>query len=267
MGTSFLKKIWRFLDLHSTSILTGVGIAGMVTAIPVAIKCKQKADRLYIQLQTEKTAAGEDPKLTKGEKIKIFGKSYWLVGTIVAISAGCIILSDVKMHGKVNGLKALLVASQDMNENLKAALKEQMEEKEAKSTIDHAEQKYIEQTLEKHKDQPIEISKGGGTQLCCDMWSGRFFYGDAESIRRAFNDLNEQRLNDCFSQATYNDLYFYLGIEPNEIGGEFGWDTAFEESPNGSPTSNVIPDFISGMLEDGTTYLGFRPSISPEAIG
>ena len=260
MKFTFLKKIWRFADVNSPVILSAAGIVGFISAIPIAIKCKAKADRLYIQLQSEKQAAGLDPKLTKGERIKVFVRGYWVTGVVVAVSGACIVLANVKWHGRVAGLKTALLASQGEIETLKETIKEQFDEKQAEKIFDKSEQKQVEKHLA--SEEMIEDTCHG-TQLCCDLWSGRLFYSDIESIRRAFNDLNEQRLRDTTQPVTFNDLYFNLDLEPNEGGGYFGWDAIIELAEGCGPGSNILPDFVSGVTEDGRTYLGFRPTVEP----
>lgn len=267
MKTKFLQAAYKFLNVHSSSLLTAAGIVGFASTIPIAIRCKKKADMLYIQLQTSKAASGLSPVLTKGEKVKIFFQSYWVVGVVFMASAGCVILSDVKMYGKNNALKAGMMALQGEVGTLKDSLKEHLSEKEANDIITKADQQRVKEIYDDVKKRNDVVEESGfGNQLCCDLWSGRFFRSDAESIRRAFNDLNEQRLSDSCFAASVNDLYYYLGLEPNEIGGEFGWDNTFGEALNGNATSNILPNFVSGLLDDGTTYLGFKPSIPPEII-
>ena len=265
MKFTFLKKIWRFADVNSPVILSAAGIVGFISAIPIAIKCKAKADRLYIQLQSEKQAAGLDPKLTKGERIKVFVRGYWVTGVVVAVSGACIVLANVKWHGRVAGLKTALLASQGEIETLKETIKEQFDEKQAEKIFDKSEQKRTEEII-KNTDESLIEHTGYGDQLCCDLLGERLFYSDIEHIRRGYNDFNEQRLNNCFDIMDLNDLYFCLGMRPSKLGEIVGWGDAMEESTTGSPTSNVLPDFVAGMLDDGRTYIGVRPSIEPVPI-
>ena len=255
----------RFMGVHSPCILTAAGLVTMGAMIPTAIKCKGKADRLYIQKQSEKTAAGEDPKLTKREAMALYAKAYWPVALEFGVGAGCIIMSDVKMHGRQNALKAALLASQGELANLREEIRDKLDAKDAEALLDAADQHQAEKTIS-HNDLEtcgfIEDT-GKGSQLCCDLWSGRLFYSDVESIRRAFNDLNEQRLRDCAIPVSFNDLYVYLDLETTEGGAYFGWDAIQEIAEGCGPGSNIMPDFVSGITEDGRTYLGFRPTVEP----
>lgn len=265
MKLGFLRKLWRFADANSPVILSAIGLSGLISAIPIAIKCKAKADRLYIQLQNEKQAKGFDPKLTKGERVKVFIHGYWVTGIVVAVSGACIVLSNIKWHGRVAGLKTLLLASQGEIETLKETIKEQLDEKQAEKIFDKADQKKTEEII-KNTDESLIEDTGYGSQLCCDLLSERLFKSDIEYIRRGYNDFNEKRLSSCFDVSDLNELYFCLGMRPSKLGEMVGWGCAIEESSTGNPTSNVLPDFVAGMLEDGRTYIGVRPSIMPTPI-
>ena len=259
-----LKNIWRFAGVHSPCLLTAGGLITLVSAVPTATKCKGKADRLYIQKQSEKQTAGEDPKLTNKETFGVWAQAYWPVATEVVVGSAMIILSDVKMNGRNNALKVALVASQGEIETLRETIREEMDEKEAQKIFDRADQKASEKIIDREGAHDEEIEKTcHGDQLCCDLWSGRLFYSNVEAIRRAFNDLNEQRLRDTSIPVSFNDLYYYLDLETTEGGGYFGWDAIAEIAEGCGPGSNILPDFVSGITNDGRTYLGFKPTVEP----
>lgn len=254
-ANKFLARGATMAQLHAPGLLTAAGIAGFAVTIPVAISCKKRQDRFYMEAQDEKMQVEGTAELTKGEAFKVWAHAYWPTALTFSVSAACVVSG---LHVSGNRLKiseAALVAAQGEMQNLKETIKEQMSEKESQKIFDKTEQKNAEKHI-KEGEKPIET--GLGSQLCCDLWSGRTFYSDVEHIRRAFNDLNEQRLGDFLSWTSYNDLFYYLGLEGSDAGRLFGWEPSMEGS-----TANILPDFTSGITEDGITYLAFRPSIDP----
>jgi hypothetical protein len=66
------------------------------------------------------------------------------------------------------------------------------------------------------------ILVGGGDVLCYESLSGRYFRGDAETIRRAENEFNRELLNN----RMYCDLnlwFDYIGLDPTGMGAVLGW--------------------------------------------
>lgn len=260
-----LRKGVRLANIHSPAILTAAGIGGFATTLPLVLKGKKKADRLFIEKEAEKKELGENPVLTKKEKAAIYAKSYWPAATSFTVSAGCVIFAHHTQSKRLAVLEAGLVTAQGELVTLKEQLTEALGEKEAKAIIDKAEQSETEKRIKEY-DGTIEKT-GMGNQLCMDLWSGRLFYSDIESIRRAFNDLNAQRLANPVDMTPYNDLFYYLGLESSESGGMFGWDSpTFYMDPKGKTKQDIVPDFVSGITDDGQTYLAFRPSMTPEPL-
>jgi Family of unknown function (DUF6353) len=72
------------------------------------------------------------------------------------------------------------------------------------------------------KTPPPEILVSGpGNVLCCEMWTGRYFISDMESLRKAQNELNARLLKHDY--ATLDDFYYILNIPITTSSGEAGW--------------------------------------------
>jgi hypothetical protein len=57
--------------------------------------------------------------------------------------------------------------------------------------------------------------------LCCELYTGRYFECDMETIRQAVNTVNAEVLHN--NEATLDELYYLIGLEPSEMSGQFGW--------------------------------------------
>jgi hypothetical protein len=72
------------------------------------------------------------------------------------------------------------------------------------------------------KNPPPEILVSGpGNVLCCEMWTGRYFTSDMESLRKAENELNARLLKHDY--ATLDDFYYLLKLPMTTSSGEAGW--------------------------------------------
>ena len=65
------------------------------------------------------------------------------------------------------------------------------------------------------------IIANGGTVLCYDELSGRYFESDVETIRKAENDINAAILS--YMYASLHDLYVALNLPPTPYSSEVGW--------------------------------------------
>ena len=102
--TNFVKGVQNSLIKHSPEILTGIGIAGMITTTILAIKVTPKAVSLIdkeIRRQNrelldeaernDEEVCHQISKLKPIEVVKVTWKCYIPVVTIAAASIGCLI--------------------------------------------------------------------------------------------------------------------------------------------------------------------------------
>ena len=253
-----------FTRQHSPAILTGIGIAGFAAAIPLAISCKRKSDQLHMEAESEKRAKedvsiddAEEIALNKKEKVIIFAKAYWPVGATFAVSTACVILGLRGQMKRTEAVESALVIAQKELYSQRKAIEEELSKTQAQKIIDGAKQDSAQDIISKSDTDSVEKT-GYGNTLCVDLWSGRMFRSDIESIRRAFNDLNAQMIESSDYFTPVNDLYFFLGLEPCDVGRYMGWSypTDYEK---------IYPNFTSGINETtGEPYLAYDFTIRPE---
>jgi Family of unknown function (DUF6353) len=62
---------------------------------------------------------------------------------------------------------------------------------------------------------------GPGNVLCCELFTGRYFASDIESLKKAQNELNARLLKHDY--ATLDDFYYIIGLGTTQYSGEMGW--------------------------------------------
>lgn len=229
---------------HSPEILTGIGIAGMITSTVFAVKATPKALMLLEDARYEK---GDD--LTSVEKVKTCWKCYVPAAVISTASVACLVGAS-SVHIKRN---AALATAYKLSETALTEYKDKVIE-----TIGERKEKTIREKIDKdHVDQnPVSknqvIITNKGNTLCFDYHSGRYFNSDIEGIKKAVNELNKQMLvNDYVS---LNDFYDALNLEHTSMGEELGWRI---------DGGLVDVDFSSQLADDGTPCIVLNYTVVP----
>lgn len=91
-----------------------------------------------------------------------------------------------------------------------------------------------------------------GDVLCYDVFSGRYFKSDIETIRRVENNINGQLNSECY--ASLNEFYAGLGLPPIAAGELVGW----------SDPNSLSVEFGSQLTEKGEPVLTIDFLVSPK---
>lgn len=254
MSKSKMAQLMRVaktsITKHSPEILTGIGIAGMITTTVLAVKATPKAIRLIEEAKEEK---GED--LTKAETIKTCWKAYIPAAATCVASTACLIgSSSVSIRRN-----AMLATAYKLSETAFSEYKEKVVE-----TIGDEKEKIVREKVSEERIKKNPITKNevimtdyGDTQFY-ETLSGRYFKSDIEEIKKVVNYLNKDMLQDMFGTISLNEFYDELELERIDLGDELGWrvDTGLIEidftskiADNGKPC--IVLDYINAP------YYGF----------
>ena len=208
------KNMQHTLGKYSPQILTGIGVAGMITTVVLAVKATPKALEL-IEDKKEELDAG---KLTVVDTVKTAWKPY--VPAVVAgvLSTVCIIGGNAVGTRRTAALAAAYKISETALHEYKDAVVETIGEEKAKEVKEKVAQNKLDKNPVVEK-QIIVTNKG--TFLCYDSLSGRYFQSDMETIRKAQNDINDYLFSEDY--ASLNMFYDFLGLEHTRLGAELGW--------------------------------------------
>lgn len=234
---NIFKSFRRSISKHSPEILTGLGIAGMVTTVVLAVKATPKALKLIEEETTKKindqVEEGKDwedevtVKLTPIETIKVAWKPYIPAAISGVVSVGCLIGAN-SVNAKRNAAlatacqlsaTALSEYKEKVNETVDEETKQIIEDKVAKEKL---KKNPISQKEEKElRDQ--ELILDNHNFLCYDAGGNLYFRSDENSIRAAINKLNE-KMNDGDPYVSLNDLYSELNVRGTDVGELLGWN-------------------------------------------
>lgn len=79
-----------------------------------------------------------------------------------------------------------------------------------------------ERMLEKPLDVENILNPGGGTELCFETLTGRYFYSDVAKIRAAENQFNKELMVE--NQKSLNELFWLLKLPYVGVAEHIGWD-------------------------------------------
>lgn len=237
------------ISRHSPEILTGIGIAGMITTTVLAVKATPKAVRLCEDLRDQREHDGEEEP-TKLEYAKEAWKCYIPAAVTCACSVGCLIgASSVNVRRNAALAAAYTLSDTALREYKEKVIEEIGEKKERAIRDKIAEDHVKQQPVSKNE---VLITEKGNT-LCYDAHSGRYFRSDIDKIKKAENALNKQMLNEMY--VSLNDFYDELGLAHTQMGDDVGWNI-----DNGL----VDIDFSSQIADDGTPCLVIEYSLAPK---
>lgn len=200
---------------YSPEILIGVGVAGYISSIFIAVAASKKADK---EIERKKKELKTDI-LTPKEKFKTTWKYYLPTVAMVVTSTGCIVASD-SIHYKRNlALATACTLSETAFKEYREAVTETVPAKKSQEIMDNVAHRHV-------MDNPVnddEIERTGlGDTLCYEPLSGRYFYSDIEKVKAAINQANKHLLNELY--ISLNDLYSELGLKYNDLGDYVGWN-------------------------------------------
>lgn len=212
--TNFFKSTRNFLGKHSPEILTGIGVAGMITSTVLAVKATPKALQLIEEEQNQ--WAGE---LTVTEKIKVAWKPYIPATLTCVASATCIICASAVNAKRNAALATAYAISERTLVRYRDKVIETLGEKKEKEVRDKIAQDEVNKN--NISNAQVFITSKGNT-LCMDGVSGRYFRSDLDKIQKIVNELNRRMNHENY--ISLDEFYSEVGLESTSISSYVGWN-------------------------------------------
>ena len=245
---SAAEKLRLSLKRHTPGILTGTGIAGMITTTILAVRATPEAMR---RIEAKKRAERER-KLTCAETVQAAGRCYIPAAVTGGASIACLIGASA-MNGRRNAAlaTAYTLAETSLRDYRAKVIETMGERKDAGmlEAIDH------DRVTKNPPEREIQLAEGNGQTLCYDAMFGRYFYSDIETLRRAENKLNRQMTTMNEPYISLHEFYMEIDLPTVEIGDELGWNV----------NKGLIELRFSSQLANGRTpCLVMSYSVAPE---
>lgn len=252
----FIKSAQISLSKHTPEILTGFGIAGMITTTILAVRATPKALVLLqdaeIEKYDEQVKAGAGPDelvgLTPVEVVKTAWKPYIPAAVTCVASVACLIGASsvhVRRH-------AAIATAYKLSETALSEYREKVVEHIGEKKEHTIREKVAEKRV---KDNPASknevIVTGTGDTRFYDPMSGRHFYSTVEKVKKAENDINKRMIHDICGYASLNEFYDEINLPRTDVGDMVGWNTdklidmdvSAQVDDDGQPS--IVLDYLS----------------------
>lgn len=244
---TFIKSTKRIVSKHSPEILTGLGIAGMITSTILAVKATPKALKLMEDARYEK-----EEDLTVKEKVETTWKCYIPSVVLTVVSAGCLVgASSVNLRRNAALATAYKLSETALSE-YKDAIVETVGEEQAKTIKEKVAQKKVDKS-----DQPKSevVMVGEGKVWFLEPISLQYFQSEVETIRKAINDLNYRMINGQEEYITISEFYDEIGVRHSVDTPNLGWNIYRE--------GKIEVDMVATKMENGNPCLMLDYDTSP----
>lgn len=247
--STIVKNVKRVSVKHSPEILTGIGIAGMITTTILAIKATPKALDLIAKAEDEKFDNGHGDELTKMEVVKATWKCYIPAAISGTASIACLIGAN-SVNAKRN---TALATAYKLSEKALVEYKNKVVE-----TIGEKKEKQVREKIAQDKLDENPASKNTviltekGNTLCYDSVSGRYFKSNMDAIQKAINNINRDMTYEMY--VSLSNFYDEIGLEHTSVSDYLGWNM---------DSGLVDIDFDSRITDNGEPCLVLDYRIAP----
>lgn len=217
--TKFIKTSKRFLGKHSPEILTGIGVAGMITSTVLAVTATPKALQLIEERNAIEFEKDEDfIRLGVVETVKTAWKPYVPAALLCVASASCIIGASA-VNAKRN---AALATAYAISERTLIRYRDKVVETIGERKEKEIRDKVAQDEVNKRNFGSQVIITSGGNTLFMDSVSGRTFRSSMDKVNKVVNELN-RRMN-YENYISLDDFYNELGLASTSNSSYLGWN-------------------------------------------
>lgn len=215
-------RVQRLVQENATVILTAGGVVGTVATAVLAGRAGYKAAELIMIAEGERIAnvSNDDviEPLSKTDKVKLVGLQF----APPVLTGGATIASIVMAHRMSASKAAALAAAYGVSQNQLQEYKAKVEEKLGLKKADAIRAEVQQDRVNNNPPGKDVVIIGSGEVLCYDSWSGRYFKGTVEGIRKAENAVNQEIFES--NEAPLKTFYEALDLLPVSMDNELGWN-------------------------------------------
>jgi len=241
---TFMNNVIAMIKRNSTTILSSTAISGVATTAYLTGRASFKAADV-LQRQTNWNDYLERTFKDKAEKLKHDAKLVWKF-YIPAAASGVVTVTCIVGVAKVGNRRALAAqAAFVLTERAYSEYRDKVIEEHGVKKDEKIRASIAEDHIRKSPPTGEVLVTGPGNVLCCELYTGRYFASDMESLRKKVNTLNEYLLR--HDQASLEEWYYMLGLAPTSFSSDLGW----------AADKLLELEFTTVLTDDGRPCLAF----------
>jgi hypothetical protein len=249
----YLRRVEKLVADNSPALLTAVGVTGTISTALLAAKASFKAADLILKEQEWQDLQELGHKLDRKEKFELVWKIYIPPVSTGLVTIVCIVMANRVGHRRAAAVAAAYSISQEAFTEYREKVIEKLGEKAERAVRDEVAQDQVTRHPVNSKEV---IITGNGDVLMRDAYSGRYFKGNVEGIRKAVNDTNQQILG--FGYASLTEFYHVIDLDRTAVSDEVGWKEMFTAEFSAAMTEDNLPCIvISYSVEPVRDYYRF----------
>ena len=240
--TDLNKAIRRNTKAHSSLILSvAAGIGTLTTAYLAGRASFQAAE--VIRKHEEQFPPADNRKERVIDRTKLVWKLYIPPAISAGTTIGCIVFANRVDTKKILAAQTAVAVTQRAYSEYRDKVIEEFGARKDEAIRD---QLASERVMKNPPPAQDILITGPGNVLCCEVYTGRYFASDMETLKRAQNDLNAKLL--AHDYATLNDFYYMIGLGQTSYSSQGGWK------------SNRLMElqFSTILTDDGRPCLSFE---------
>jgi len=241
--SGLVARVTKFAADNSPAILTAIGVTGTIATAYLASKASFQAS--YKIFYEEQDRLGRE--MTTKEVVRSTWKLYVPAAAMGCTTIACIIMANRIGTRRAAAMAAMVAISEKAFDEYKAKVVEKIGERKEQAVRDEIAQDRVTNNPPSRE----VVIMGGGDVLCHDMYSGRYFHSDMETIRKAQNDINGMVLNDMY--ASLSDFYYLIGLTKTGVSDEVGWNV----------DKQLDLKFSATMAENGRPCMTITFAVAP----
>lgn len=221
----FVNKAAQYTDKNSPTILTAMGVVGLITTGVLAFKAGSKAKDVIEEHKKDLKLVKRNDKEAKREVIKETIKD---VAPIIAppvllgaATGACIIGANTISSKRIAMLTTAYTFTEKSLKEWKAKTEEVVGSKKVEDIKTAIAKEDLKNPSPMFSGEKI-INTGKGDIVCRDLYTGKCFYTSTQALDSAILAISSDVVTDMW--ASIDDFYAELGVTECEINKNFGWN-------------------------------------------
>lgn len=236
-----VKAIYH-LKKSSPTLLTITAVAGVGATAYFTAKGTIKAAEA-IHDHESKHGVEESPRERAKVHVRVAWRCYVPAASAAVATVACIVGSNrVGARRAAAAQAGLFIAERTYSEYRQKVVDEFGQRKDDRIREEIAKDRVASTTP---PSQEVLLT-GPGNVLSMELYTGRYFACDMETLRRAQNTLNERLIRHDY--ASLDDFYHLIGLQPTTTSSEVGWKS----------TKMMELNFTTVLSNDGRPCLAFE---------
>lgn len=247
-----MNNLQKFIEKHSSAILTGISIIGVGVTTGLTIRSTIKAVKTVEKEKQEKTIfkiiyadnkSYQAPIVPKFDKKDIFLMT-WKEYIPVAISGLSTILCIIGIHNLNRRTQASLISAYALLDNTYKEYRKKIQEAYPDDPkVINFEHEVIKSKFK--KDMVLDEDK----ELFFDYQTMQYFESTMEDVMAA-----ERHMNECLAEDGYvciNELYEYLDLPTTLYGWQMGWSYSTSDKIYSEDDIKLTFSYEKVVMDDG----------------